>query len=78
MGGGAVTGSVGFSTTTGDRAYVDTLVSLIVGAGSNLTIGNGTNIGGIVGTTDGGSMVIKSYYGEDIKIMIPTIQQELQ
>ena len=67
MGGGAVTGSVGFSTTTGDRAYVDTPSSLIVGAGSNLTIGNGTNIGGIVGTTDGGSMVIKNYYGEDIK-----------
>ena len=67
MGGGAVTGSVGFSTTTGDRAYVDTPSSLIVGAGSNLTIGNGTNIGGIVGTTDGGSMVIKNYYGEDIE-----------
>lgn len=67
MGGGAVTGSVGFSTTTGDRAYVDTPSSLIVGAGSNLTIGNGTNIGGIVGTTDGGSMIIKNYYGEDIE-----------
>ena len=67
MGGGAVTGSIGFSTTTGDRAYVDTPSSLIVGVGSDLTIGNATNIGGIVGTTDGGSMVIKNYYGEDIK-----------
>ena len=67
MGGGAVTGSIGFSTTTGDRAYVDTPSSLIVGVGSDLTIGNVTNIGGVVGTTDGGSISIQNYHGEDIQ-----------
>ena len=67
VGGGAITGSAGYSKTTGDRAFVDNQSSFIVGEGSNLVIGNATNIGSVVGTVEDGKIVIQNYHGEDIQ-----------
>ncbi len=64
--GGMPSFSVGASETTGNRSYVDTPSSLIIGEGSNLTIGNLDNTAGIVGTKDGGKMTVGNYTGHDL------------
>ena len=53
---GTVSGDLSLSKTNGERRYVDTPSSFIVGENSNLSIGKAENIAAIIGTTDNGKI----------------------
>ena len=63
---GTVSGDLSLSKTNGERRYVDTPSSFIVGENSNLSIGKAENIAAIIGTTDNGKIKINEYAGKNL------------
>ena len=62
----AVNGSVNYSNTDGERKYVDTPSSFVIGEGSNLKVDKAKNTAGIIGTTDNGKLKINEYVGKNL------------
>ena len=63
---GTVSGGLSLSKTNGERRYVDTPSSFIVGENSNLSIGKAENTAAIIGTTDNGKIKINEYAGKNL------------
>ena len=63
---GTVSGDLSLSKTNGERRYVDTPSSFIVGENSNLSIGKAENTAAIIGTTDNGKIKIDEYVGKNL------------
>ena len=63
---GTVSGDLSLSKTNGERRYVDTPSSFIVGENSNLSIGKAENTAAIIGTTDNGKIKINEYIGKNL------------
>ena len=65
---GGLNGSIGGSSTTGDRNYVDTPSAFVIGEGSDLSIGKVTNTGAVIGTEEksNGKIKIDEYIGKNI------------
>ena len=61
-----MSGNLSLSKTNGERRYVDTPSSFIVGENSNLSIGKAENIAAIIGTTDNGKIKINEYAGKNL------------
>jgi len=63
---GAVNGSANYSNTNGERRYIDTPSSFVIGEGSNLKVDKAKNTAGIIGTTDNGKLKINEYVGKNL------------
>ena len=61
-----MSGNLSLSKTNGERRYVDTPSSFIVGENSNLSIGKAENTAAIIGTTDNGKIKINEYAGKNL------------
>ena len=58
--------SANYSQTNGERKYVDTPTTFIIGEGSNLKVDKAKNTAGIIGTTDNGKLKINEYIGKNL------------
>ena len=63
---GTVNGSANYSNTNGERRYIDTPSSFVIGEGSNLKVDKAKNTAGIIGTTDNGKLKINEYVGKNL------------
>ena len=59
--------SANYSQTNGERRYVDTPTTFIIGDGSNLKVGKVENTAGAIGTTENGKLSIDEYIGHNLE-----------
>ena len=59
--------SANYSKTNGERRYVDTPTTFIIGDGSNLKIGKVDNTAGAIGTSGNGKLSIDEYIGHNLE-----------
>ncbi|WP_338979667.1 hemagglutinin repeat-containing protein [Fusobacterium nucleatum] len=59
--------SANYSQTNGERKYVDTPTTFIIGEGSNLKVGKVENTAAAVGTSGNGKLSIDEYIGHNLK-----------
>ncbi|WP_229050445.1 hemagglutinin repeat-containing protein, partial [Fusobacterium sp. 1001295B_180824_G3] len=59
--------SANYSKTNGERRYVDTPTTFIIGEGSNLKVGKVENTAGAIGTTENGKLSIDEYIGHNLE-----------
>ncbi|PIM86697.1 hemolysin, partial [Fusobacterium animalis] len=59
--------SANYSQTNGERKYVDTPTTFIIGEGSNLKVGKVENTAAAVGTSGNGKLSIDEYIGHNLE-----------
>ena len=59
--------SANYSQTNGERRYVDTPTTFIIGEGSNLKVGKVDNTAGAIGTSGNGKLSIDEYIGHNLE-----------
>ena len=59
--------SANYSQTNGERRYVDTPTTFIIGEGSNLKVGKVENTAAAIGTTGDGKLSIDEYVGHNLE-----------
>ena len=59
--------SANYSKTNGERKYVDTPTTFIIGDGSNLKVGKVENTAGAIGATGNGKLSIDEYIGHNLE-----------
>ncbi|WP_425250432.1 hemagglutinin repeat-containing protein [Fusobacterium animalis] len=59
--------SANYSKTNGERRYVDTPTTFIIGEGSNLKVGKVDNTAGAIGTSGNGKLSIDEYIGHNLE-----------
>ena len=59
--------SANYSQTNGERKYVDTPTTFIIGEGSNLKVGKVDNTASAIGTTENGKLSIDEYIGHNLE-----------
>ncbi|WP_339003517.1 hemagglutinin repeat-containing protein [Fusobacterium animalis] len=59
--------SANYSQTNGERKYVDTPTTFIIGEGSNLKVGKVDNTASAIGTTGNGKLSIDEYIGHNLE-----------
>ena len=59
--------SANYSQTNGERKYVDTPTTFIIGEGSNLKVGKVDNKASAIGTTGNGKLSIDEYVGHNLE-----------
>ena len=59
--------SANYSQTNGERKYVDTPTTFIIGDGSNLKVGKVENTAGAIGATGSGKLSIDEYIGHKLE-----------
>ena len=59
--------STNYSQTNGERKYVDTPTTFIIGEGSNLKVGKVENTASAIGTTGNGKLSIDEYIGHNLE-----------
>ncbi|WP_425250190.1 hemagglutinin repeat-containing protein [Fusobacterium animalis] len=59
--------SANYSQTNGERRYVDTPTTFIIGDGSNLKVGKVENTAGAIGATGNGKLSIDEYIGHNLE-----------
>ncbi|MEJ6455459.1 hemagglutinin repeat-containing protein [Fusobacterium nucleatum] len=59
--------SANYSQTNGERKYVDTPTTFIIGEGSNLKVGKVDNTASAIGTTGNGKLSIDEYVGHNLE-----------
>jgi len=59
--------SANYSQTNGERKYVDTPTTFIIGEGSNLKVGKVENTASAIGTTGNGKLSIDEYIGHNLE-----------
>ncbi|WP_339012830.1 filamentous hemagglutinin N-terminal domain-containing protein [Fusobacterium animalis] len=59
--------SANYSQTNGERKYVDTPTTFIIGDGSNLKVGKVENTAGAIGATEDGKLSIDEYIGHNLE-----------
>uniref|UniRef100_UPI001897AA25 two-partner secretion domain-containing protein n=1 Tax=Fusobacterium sp. 1001295B_180824_G3 TaxID=2787123 RepID=UPI001897AA25 len=59
--------SANYSQTNGERKYVDTPTTFIIGEGSNLKVGKVDNTAAAIGTTENGKLSIDEYIGHNLE-----------
>ena len=59
--------SANYSQTNGERRYVDTPTTFIIGHGSNLKVGKVENTAGAIGATGSGKLSIDEYVGHNLE-----------
>ena len=60
-------GSANYSRTNGERKYVDSPTTFIIGNGSNLKVGKVENTAGAIGTSGSGKLSIDEYVGHNLE-----------
>ena len=60
-------GSASYPQTNGERRFVDSPTTFIIGDGSNLKIGKVENTAGAIGTTGSGKLSIDEYVGHNLE-----------
>ena len=64
---GMPSGSASYSQTNGERRFVDSPTTFIIGDGSNLNVGKVENTAGAIGTTGSGKLSIDEYIGHNLE-----------
>ena len=64
---GMPSGSASYSQTNGERRFVDSPTTFIIGDGSNLKVGKVENTAGAIGTTGSGKLSIDEYVGYNLE-----------
>ncbi len=59
--------SANYSQTNGERKYVDTPTTFLIGDGSNLKVGKVENTAGAIGTSGNGKLSIDEYVGHNLE-----------
>ena len=59
--------SANYSQTNGERKYVDTPTTFLIGDGSNLKVGKVENTAAAIGATENGKLSIDEYVGHDLE-----------
>ena len=59
--------SANYSQTNGERKYVDTPTTFIIGEGSNLKVGKVDNTAGAIGASGNGKLSIDEYIGHNLE-----------
>ena len=64
---GMPSGSASYSQTNGERRFVDSPTTFIIGDGSNLKVGKVENTAGAIGATGNGKLSIDEYVGHNLE-----------
>ncbi|BEO98346.1 hypothetical protein FNCP11_06620 [Fusobacterium nucleatum] len=64
---GLPSGSASYSQTNGERKYVDSPTTFLIGDGSNLKVGKVENTAGAIGATGNGKLSIDEYVGHNLE-----------
>jgi len=64
---GMPSGSASYSQTNGERRFVDSPTTFIIGDGSNLKVGKVENTAGAIGATGSGKLSIDEYIGHNLE-----------
>ena len=64
---GMPSGSASYSQTNGERRFVDSPTTFIIGDGSNLKVGKVENTAGAIGATGSGKLSIDEYVGHNLE-----------